>query len=86
MIESAQLGSAFDILRQFARRPSAVETCEMCSKELAATHQHLLEPAVRKLICACDACAILFSGQAGPQEYPNSNGYQGAWSFSRTFG
>lgn len=35
----------------------------MCSRELAVTHQHLLEPVSRKLICACDACAILFSSQ-----------------------
>lgn len=35
----------------------------MCSKELSADHQHLIEPAGRKILCACDACAILFSGQ-----------------------
>jgi hypothetical protein len=29
---------------------------------------HLLDPAARKLICACDACSILFSGQQG-QKY-----------------
>ena len=34
----------------------------MCSRELASEHAHLLEPANRKLICACEACAILFSG------------------------
>ena len=34
----------------------------MCSQE-AASHQHLLDPLSRKLICACDACAILFSNQ-----------------------
>ena len=28
-------------------------------------HEHLVEPANRKLICACDACAILFEGQSG---------------------
>lgn len=28
-------------------------------------HQHLVEPLSRKLACACDACSILFSGQAG---------------------
>lgn len=37
----------------------------MCSNELAADHQHLIEPSSRKLLCACDACTILFSGQAG---------------------
>jgi hypothetical protein len=35
----------------------------MCSKELASSHQHLLEPLSRKLMCACDACAILFDSQ-----------------------
>jgi hypothetical protein len=55
--------TSFGVLRQFVRRPSSSERCEMCSKELAAVHQHLLEPATRKLICSCDACAILFGSQ-----------------------
>jgi hypothetical protein len=54
-------------LRKFARRPSMdrepVETCEMCSRELAESHQHLLDPITHKLMCACDACSILFSNQ-----------------------
>lgn len=37
----------------------------MCSRELGPAHEHLVEPASRRLICACDACAILFDGQAG---------------------
>ncbi|MGA2427753.1 MAG: DUF5947 family protein [Candidatus Acidiferrum sp.] len=56
---------AFAALRQFARKRTAVERCEMCSRELAADHDHLVEPANRKLICACEACAILFEGQSG---------------------
>ena len=35
----------------------------MCSRELASEHAHLLETASRKLICACEGCAILFSGK-----------------------
>jgi hypothetical protein len=35
----------------------------MCSRELSPVHQHLLELAHRKLLCACDACAILFCNQ-----------------------
>jgi hypothetical protein len=35
----------------------------MCSKVLAERHQHLLDSVSRKMICACDACAILFSNQ-----------------------
>jgi len=53
------------VLRQFVRRPSSAESCEMCSQELGPGHQHLLELNSRQLICACDACAILFDGQAG---------------------
>jgi hypothetical protein len=54
---------AFTALRQFVRKRPAVECCEMCSAQLAAEHQHLIDPAARKLVCACDACAILFSSQ-----------------------
>jgi hypothetical protein len=37
----------------------------MCSAELRSEHAHLIELAQRRLHCACDACAMLFSGQAG---------------------
>ncbi len=36
----------------------------MCSAELAPQHEHLVEPAKRQMLCACQACAILFSGKA----------------------
>lgn len=52
-------------LRQLARTRMTIERCEMCSRELAADHQHLIEPEKRKLVCACDACALLFTTQAG---------------------
>ncbi len=54
--------NAFGALRQFVRRKRNVERCELCSAEVCAEHPHLIEPASRKLLCACDACAILFSG------------------------
>jgi hypothetical protein len=57
--------SAFATLRQFARKRAPVERCEMCSRELAPEHQHLVEPTTRKIICACEACAILFDGKSG---------------------
>lgn len=55
--------NAFSALQRFARRPRNVERCELCSLELAAEHPHLVEIASRKLMCACDACALLFSGR-----------------------
>jgi hypothetical protein len=59
----SESGNSFGVLRRFVRRPTAAETCEMCSLELRVEHQHLMDPHTRKLICACDACAILFSNQ-----------------------
>jgi hypothetical protein len=57
---------AFGTLRQFtrARRSAArqVEHCEMCSAGLAREHPHLVELASRQILCACDACAMLFDG------------------------
>ncbi len=63
--DTPSLESAFSVLRQFARRPRAAERCELCSQEIGSQHLHLIEPKARKLVCACDACALLFSGQAG---------------------
>ena len=50
-------------LRRFVRKKSARERCELCDAALADEHAHLVEPESRRLICACDACAILFSNQ-----------------------
>lgn len=53
------------MLKEFAGRanPSApTERCEKCSAPLAREHQHLLDPADRKIACVCDACALLFDG------------------------
>ena len=55
----------FDVLKRFVRARSVPsERCDMCSVELGPGHPHLVEPATRRLICACQACAILFSGVA----------------------
>ncbi len=55
------LHSPLAALRRFVRpQRDVVERCEMCSAEVAAEHQHLIEPASRRLICACQPCAILF--------------------------
>jgi Family of unknown function (DUF5947) len=57
--------SAFAALQQYARKQRLTEHCEMCSREVAPDHEHLVEPLSRKLACACDACATLFDGQSG---------------------
>lgn len=60
--------SAFRLLQRFVRPRAVVERCEMCSAELPPDHEHLVEPQARQLVCACQACAILFSGQ-GEMKY-----------------
>ncbi len=57
--------NAFAVLRKFARRRIPAEQCELCSAAVVAEHAHLLEPATRQILCACEPCAILFDGQAG---------------------
>lgn len=56
-------GNALLRLRQFARKRPPAARCELCSRELFAGHEHLVEPESHKLLCACDACAILFEAQ-----------------------
>lgn len=55
----------FGALQRFVRRDDSVERCELCGSAVACEHEHLVEPGKRRLICACQACAILFSGQVG---------------------
>lgn len=51
----------FAALRRFVRPETPVERCGLCGIALPSDHEHLSEPAARKLVCCCTACAILFS-------------------------
>jgi hypothetical protein len=53
--------TAWTSLRRFVRRRAVQERCDLCAAKLAADHPHLVELASRRLACACDACALLFS-------------------------
>lgn len=52
-------------LRRFVRPRPVRERCELCGAELATDHAHLVEVASRRLTCACDACATLFTDRPG---------------------
>lgn len=56
--------AALNSLRRFVRPRSTGERCALCDAELADVHPHLVELATRRLTCACDACAVLFSDQS----------------------
>jgi Family of unknown function (DUF5947) len=63
--ETGNPQSAMRLLRRFVRARAVLERCELCSAELPPDHQHLVEPQTRQMLCACEPCSILFSGQAG---------------------
>ncbi len=60
--------SALASLRRYLRPREVVERCELCDLVLPPVHSHLVELATRRLRCACEACAVLFSHQAA-QKY-----------------
>ena len=47
-------------LRRFAKPRPVVERCDLCRVELPPDHRHLVEPQSRRILCACQACALLF--------------------------
>lgn len=52
-------------LKRLALRPAPAEHCGLCNVTLGSDHRHLVEPASRRLECACTACALLFENQTG---------------------
>src|SRR5690348_11192227 len=49
-------------LRRFVRA-EPVEACEFCNIAIPAEHRHLVEPANRKILCACLVCAEAIAGR-----------------------
>lgn len=50
----------FAALKRLRRMPQAAEICEICSRDLGAEHPHAIDPRERRIVCTCDACALLF--------------------------
>jgi hypothetical protein len=63
------------LLRRFARQkvtlPAAVETsaerCDLCATPLPGEHRHLLDLQSQSMLCACQACALLFERPDHPK-------------------
>ena len=49
----------YTTLRRFLPN-KRVECCELCGHGLPPAHTHLLEIPTRRMVCACEACGILF--------------------------
>jgi hypothetical protein len=52
------------IRRSSARRRAVREHCDLCSAPVPEQHRHLLDTAKDELLCACQACSILFDRDA----------------------
>lgn len=53
-------------VQRFVRpRDLGEEQCELCSASITTDHRHLVEPAKRRLLCVCRACAILLGNRDG---------------------
>lgn len=53
----------FAALKRFASQRVNIEHCELCNLEIPEIHSHLIEPPTRRLLCACQACSILFDNE-----------------------
>ena len=71
--------SAFSALRRFAQEESEKaakvaqeeqadqECCDLCSEPIPYQHRHLLNVSTREMMCACQACSILFDREAASE-------------------
>jgi hypothetical protein len=57
--------------RAAARPPRPVEHCDLCATEVPADHRHLLQLEERQILCTCESCFALRSGE--PQFRPTGN-------------
>jgi hypothetical protein len=64
----AASGRGLASLRNFVRKAPEAERCDLCGIELGERHQHLVDPNTRRLLCACEACAMLFTA-SGETKY-----------------
>jgi hypothetical protein len=58
-------GSTLQRFAQRARQAASMveESCDFCSEPVQPRHRHLLELESRDILCACQACSLLFDRQ-----------------------
>jgi uncharacterized protein YjiS (DUF1127 family) len=59
-----QLRKTSSLASETAKKSASGERCEFCALVLPEQHPHLVELAARRIVCACDACALLFDNPA----------------------
>src|SRR5258708_1141454 len=70
-VEGIGSGSPLRSLRRFVQQRQAlpansaapVEHCDLCKTPLPGEHHHLLDLSGQRILCACQACALLFDAE-----------------------
>jgi hypothetical protein len=57
-------------LRRLVRTRNPDERCELCGAPISPDHRHLFDDRTEAMACACQACALLFAGQARARYRP----------------
>ncbi len=64
------MGALRRFIKEREQASTVVEHCELCSDLIPSDHHHLLDLSGPTVICACQACSVLFNGQgAGGGKY-----------------
>ncbi|MGW3495952.1 DUF5947 family protein [Streptomyces sp. NPDC001020] len=53
-------GALARVIRSAAKRRVDTERCDLCGAEVPPGHRHLLEAEREAVLCACQACSLLF--------------------------
>ena len=56
-------------IRPRAERQVPGERCDLCGTAVPDAHRHLVDVEERRLLCACQACGLLFAHDAGPSVF-----------------
>jgi hypothetical protein len=62
-------GALERVVRRSARRGPAAERCDLCAREIGDRHRHVLDESREELLCACQACALLFEREAAGRDH-----------------
>ena len=58
-------GVAPDLARFLSNRPAPMpgESCDLCAEPVPSEHRHVVDLERRSLLCTCQGCSLLFSGE-----------------------
>ena len=61
---AAPIGALRRFIRERESPRAPLEHCELCSIVIPAHHRHLVDLTNHALVCACQACSVLFNDQS----------------------